>query len=289
MNEIVPITHAGGEGADFAMSEGVEKLFAALAKAQASDLIAGYNRQNDAFKQGGRVSRYADLAAVWETVRAALPAQGLAVVQFPSTRGKDVSVRTMIGHDSGQWIASTITASASDLSPQKIGSAITYLKRYGLCAMVGVVADADDDGNEASGRNGADARDLDRRPPAPPAGSMRDYAQSLQGQRPTSAAAPGKPVSLRFTHPNGDVEHAAAANGQPAEAVWVAWARDTIGRAPDAEKLKGWWNGLGRDLQALRQHSPDAEKAATDAYYARLANLDDSIPIPREPAMAGGG
>lgn len=34
--------------------------------------------------------------------------------------------------------------------PQKVGSAVTYYRRYALAALTGVVADVDDDGNTAS-------------------------------------------------------------------------------------------------------------------------------------------
>ena len=38
----------------------------------------------------------------------------------------------------------------TDTNPQKIGSSVTYFRRYGLASLTGVVADEDDDGNAAS-------------------------------------------------------------------------------------------------------------------------------------------
>ena len=35
-------------------------------------------------------------------------------------------------------------------NPQKMGSAITYARRYGLCAMLGIVGEEDDDGQRAT-------------------------------------------------------------------------------------------------------------------------------------------
>jgi hypothetical protein len=37
--------------------------------------------------------------------------------------------------------------------PQAVGSAITYARRYALAAIVGIVADDDDDGNQAAGKS----------------------------------------------------------------------------------------------------------------------------------------
>jgi hypothetical protein len=138
------VTQISAPESDAGQSAQLDKLFEALAVAQAVDMTAAFNRTNPHFK-----NKYADLSSVWDCVRKSLPKHGLAVVQFPMANGADVSVRTVIGHSSGHWIASTITAKAGGTDPQKIGSAITYLRRYGLCAMVGVVADDDDDGQQA--------------------------------------------------------------------------------------------------------------------------------------------
>ena len=40
---------------------------------------------------------------------------------------------------------------ANEITPQSIGSCITYGKRYSLSAIFGITSDKDDDGNEASG------------------------------------------------------------------------------------------------------------------------------------------
>ena len=93
-------------------------------------------------------SRYADLASVWSVVRGPFAENGLSVVQgsAPITRDAVVSVTTRILHKSGQWIESTMSCVAKDAGPQSVGSACSYLRRYGLSSMAGV-ATADDDGN----------------------------------------------------------------------------------------------------------------------------------------------
>jgi hypothetical protein len=100
---------------------------------------------NPAFK-----SKYADLAHVVEGVIPALNAAGVAVLQSPSYDGDMVSVSTVLLHDSGSSVTSTLALRPTKSDPQGIGSAITYGRRYALLAMTGS-APEDDDGNAASG------------------------------------------------------------------------------------------------------------------------------------------
>lgn len=126
-------------------SESVGKLFAALAKAQGAMVAAAKDKENPFFR-----SSYADLASVWDACRAALSANDLAVVQMPSVYGNAVTVSTYLGHGSGEWIEGKITLLAYSSGPQDVGGAITYARRYGLAAAVGVAPDDDDDGNLAT-------------------------------------------------------------------------------------------------------------------------------------------
>ena len=53
-------------------------------------------------------------------------------------------------HESGQWIKSfTPIPVEKPVNAHKLGSAITYGRRYGLAAMIGI-AQTDDDGNAAT-------------------------------------------------------------------------------------------------------------------------------------------
>lgn len=125
-------------------SDEINKLATALAKAQGAMDHATKDRANPHFK-----SRYADLASVVDACRAPLSANGIAVLQPARVTESAVEVDTLLVHASGQWVGETLTASVADAKAQTIGSAITYLRRYGLAAMVGVAPD-DDDGNAAS-------------------------------------------------------------------------------------------------------------------------------------------
>ena len=127
-------------------SEVLGQLAAALALAQ-GEIAQGplKSSSNPFFK-----STYADLASVVEAIRIPLSKNGLAYVQrmLPSA-GESVQVETVLMHASGEWISGTVALPVSKKDAQGVGSAITYARRYGLSAIVGV-APEDDDGNAAA-------------------------------------------------------------------------------------------------------------------------------------------
>ena len=123
----------------------LDQLATALALAQGSMQGAVKDRTNPAFK-----SSYADLASTWDACRVALSSNGLAVSQHPGRlEDGSVTVTTMLLHRSGQHITSVCSALPRDASPASVGSVVTYLRRYGLAAAVGVSPE-DDDGQAAS-------------------------------------------------------------------------------------------------------------------------------------------
>ena len=132
------------------MSE-LNELAAALAKAQGEIEPAPKDADNPFFK-----SKYASLPAVREAMRAAFAAHGLSVVQMPEVASGPEAVgqlklRTLLLHSSGQTLDCGVLSADVDLAnPQKIGSAITYFRRYALAAISQTVADEDDDANAAS-------------------------------------------------------------------------------------------------------------------------------------------
>lgn len=127
-------------------SESIKELATALAKAQAALRPAAKDATNPHFK-----SKYADLSAVWEACREPLSTNGLSVVQLPadSEPGR-LALTTMLLHSSGEWLSTTYSLKLQQDTAHGAGSALTYLRRYALAALVGVVADEDDDGNSAS-------------------------------------------------------------------------------------------------------------------------------------------
>jgi len=128
-------------------SEQINELATALAKAQSQIEGAKKDKKNPHFKND-----YADLASVWDACREALTGNGLSVAQSAESSGDGgYGVTTMLLHVSGQWLTGTLYLRPTKDDPQGAGSALTYARRYGLAAMVGV-APADDDGNAASAK-----------------------------------------------------------------------------------------------------------------------------------------
>lgn len=127
----------------------IDQLANALSLAQAELEGAKASSTNPFFN-----SKYADLNAVMEASLPALSKNGLSVVQ--GTRFCDVTngfyVTTTLMHKSGQWLRSeTRMPIGGKKDAHAIGAAITYGRRYGMAAMVGI-AQADDDGNGATDR-----------------------------------------------------------------------------------------------------------------------------------------
>lgn len=157
----------------------IDKLAAALAKAQAAIKHAAKDSTNPHFR-----SRYADLASVWDACRDPLTSNGLSVLQPVSTTGDEVCVTTVLAHASGQYLKSRMSAKVALNNPQAMGSAITYLRRYMLAAIVGVASD-DDDANSASPTKEPHA------PPSPPPQAPRPQAGRQAAPAPAAGGGPG--------------------------------------------------------------------------------------------------
>ena len=130
-------------------SESINELATALSKAQGTMKPAVFNKKNPHYK-----NEYADFSSCMDACRGPLSANGLAIIQYCETTDGKLNLITMLAHTSGQWIKSEFPLISAKMDSQGIGSAMTYAKRYSLCGMVGIVADADadDDGEAAVGR-----------------------------------------------------------------------------------------------------------------------------------------
>lgn len=125
-------------------------LAAALAKAQSSfPAIARDKTVTVQTRTGGSYTfKYAPLDSILAAVRAPLADNGLAISQLLD--GHDLV--TMLLHKDGATLTGRVPLPRSDGDTvQALGSAITYLRRYSLQAMLGIAAEEDDDGNRASG------------------------------------------------------------------------------------------------------------------------------------------
>lgn len=180
-----------------------EKLAAALAKAQGAMENAKKDSENPAFKRGDKISKYADLASVWDAIRKPLADNGLAVMQWPRTVDKGVEIETELLHESGQFMRDTLWLPCPTMTVHSIGSTITYGRRYALMSIAGI-APEDDDGNAAveahkPGAAGSAGAGTDFRPPGPRKFTGRSWTDDdpqlvdttrEKGKLPAKAAGP---------------------------------------------------------------------------------------------------
>lgn len=134
-------------------------------------------------------SKYASLSTILEHIQQPLTDCGLSYSQFPDGDG----LTTILMHgESGEYLEATYDVNAIPeyikekdgtgtvvyrgpeyVSPQSIGSAITYARRYALGAILGLNIDEDDDGNKASGNSTSNSRQ------SAPASTNNDDANQL--------------------------------------------------------------------------------------------------------------
>lgn len=152
-----------------------ETLYAALLAAQAE----APELQKDAINPHFR-SSYVSLERLMETILPILNKHGLVLLQAPTTLEGQPALRTVIIHaKSGDGFGDTMLLNQAQAGPQAQGSAITYARRYSLMALLGLVADSDDDGNAAQGgRTGSAAAPRASSGNAAPAPSQGDGAAS---------------------------------------------------------------------------------------------------------------
>ena len=91
---------------------------------------------------------YADLANVIDCVKDALAANKIAYTQPTRISDRGLVLCTILIHESGETSEGHLPIPLG-LSPQELGSHLTYMRRYGLCTALGVSAEEDDDGKAA--------------------------------------------------------------------------------------------------------------------------------------------
>ncbi len=134
------------------MSAEINEISAALSAFQGEVEQPSLNKENPYFK-----SKYVDLSGVLKAAQKTMAKHGLSIAQLID--GGDII--TLLSHKSGQWFKS-VCPIGSYKNQQDRGSAITYTKRYAICAILGIAADTDDDGNSATDADKKKRRDADR-------------------------------------------------------------------------------------------------------------------------------
>src|SRR5262245_10626744 len=132
-------------------SESFAALASALAKAQAElvnpekSLMATIRSPRPG--EADRSFRYAPLASGLDIVRKTLRQHEIAMVQTTAIdqAAGMVNLTTMLAHSSGEWIASDwpVCPMTEMANPQRMGTALTYARRYALFTLVGITGEDD--------------------------------------------------------------------------------------------------------------------------------------------------
>lgn len=151
-------------------SESIVNLAKAMVAFNTEMKIIEKDAKNPHFK-----NNYATLDTIVDEVRPLLAKHGLFIMQFPGGDGEKYTLRSMLVHESGEWIESEpLTMRPVKNDPQGIGSCTTYARRYSLSAMLSLNTGEDDDGNEAS------------QPGKQPQQASQSYQPSKQQSAPTA-------------------------------------------------------------------------------------------------------
>lgn len=127
-------------------SESILNLVKALVEVQKTNLFALTDKDNPYFN-----SKYADLSSVWAVIRKPLTDNNLCVIQTPEVSDNGVIIETILIHTSGEYISNKLLIKLEKNTPQGVGSAITYGRRYALVSIIGISPE-DDDGENAMDR-----------------------------------------------------------------------------------------------------------------------------------------
>ena len=254
-------------------SESIGTIAAALAKAQAEltnpekSLIATirspFPRESD------RSFRYAPLSSGLDIVRKSLGRYEIATVQTTEIDMDAGLVRltTVLAHSSGEWLSSDwpVCPISDTGSPQRMGAALTYARRYALFTLVGI-----------AGEDDLDAPDLGALPKAsveqPPRSDLRSQSNGhvVAAERPSRDG--GKPP-VRSTRPFLAPEQSASLRER-----LVA----QLAAIDSTDDAAAWAH---RNLPSKNTLTAADAKMVEERFQARLSTIGD-VPGPSEPSHA---
>ncbi len=124
-------------------SDSIVELSKAMIKVQKALQPATKDANNPFTK-----SHYATLNSIMDSCRDALLQNGIWMTQcpVPAESGHLGLMTKLIHAESGQWQSSLAIVPLPKPDPQGVGISMTYIRRYALSAMLGIVTEEDTDG-----------------------------------------------------------------------------------------------------------------------------------------------
>ena len=235
----------------------------------AADLVAALGALTDPRKDGKvsagqRQYRYLELPDLLAEVRAKFAQHGWAIMQVPDVVDGHVVITNVWLHTSGERMTHPPYSLPCGRTPQEIGSATTYARRYSLAALVGLAGSDDDDAQAAQQARRVDPlSDPDpwQTPPPPP---------------PPKPATLGNPIPMSARKDPGTPSNNRPPSDKQIKYLWTlmrkAGMSDEEVRAWVAHKLvidPGW-------------HTHDLSAADVSLLINELKPADE-LPLPPEP------
>src|SRR5574344_883587 len=126
-------------------SESIAELLAALAEVQSELPTMPKSSQAYGYK-------YTDLDTITQTIKPILSKHGIGYMQSVGGLTENaLTLTTRIFNKKGEYIEDTAAlptiTSTKNNAAQTLGMSITYMRRYALCAMLGITSDEDVDAN----------------------------------------------------------------------------------------------------------------------------------------------
>lgn len=250
-------------------SDSIAAIATALAKAQVAlvnpeKTMTAVIRDDRRGPGGERSFRYAPLSAGLDLVRKALGEHEIAVVQttMVDEATRMVRLNTVLAHSSGEWIGSDwpVCPIGDIASPQRMGAALTYARRYGLFTLVGI-----------AGEDDLDAPDLNAEP----------VGHAVTGARlPSISGTPTIPDSANVrTASAGTQSRSALAKELPAVLPPQESARLRDALLADISALlpDGAVAWAGQMLASKNRLTAADASAVEQAFETRFANLHDDL------------
>jgi hypothetical protein len=262
-------------------SETIGALAGALPKAQIElnnpekSLVATI--QSPFPREADRTFRYASLSSGLDLVRKSLGRHEIATVQTTSIDEAAGLIRltTVLAHASGEWISSDwpVCPVSETATPQRMGTALTYARRYALFALVGI---AGEDDLDAPDLDGAAGRGTDKTHP----GNANSESPAATRHSPLNGDAPVVTTKRRGAAPPAAAAPALAADQS-------AKLRDRLlaelAEVLSADAMADWAH---RHLPAKNTLClPDAQLVET-AFRERLAVVSYDGPSDAQPGPA---
>ena len=226
--------------------------------------------------------RYAKFEDIDRVVRPILQRNNLAIRFDVSEKDQQITVQPILSHKNGHTerggaMRLPLDTSGAKNNVQGAGSAVSYGKRYTMCAMLNIITEGtDDDGSLGRGvvtmpyeRSNAVLEDAEREASA---GTYNEWYRAQGVKDRGWLVAEGHHARLGGDPPPKALEGGKNSDTLSAE-KWLAGYKSECAGAPDLEALTRIQTGAAKALEKLRNQFPDLSLHAIEAGQAAHKRL----------------